>query len=425
METNQFTIIILFLIAGAAIGFLTTLMIYQRKINALNKKINESQSQLIKKDDSKTSAIDLAGKIWREEEVDFIFKLAEDLSLVIKQDEVAKKIVESVHKFLYVQKTILLLLNKETDEFRISYAIGLDKEMIDNFTLKKNDSITGVVTQGKQPLIVQDLDNEYYYQKLNKEYYFKKSFVSVPLIFQNEISGVLHVCDKQTDKSFTDRDVAFLVNVSRVAAIALQNVSLHEEIQNDYVKTITTLASAIDARDHYTKWHSENVARYSLAIAKEMNYSVLQTETLRHAALLHDIGKIGIKDNILLKADKLTEEEFQQFKFHPEIGEKIVKSLTFFKEVSVLIRHHHERCDGLGYPDRIKSDKIELGAKILAVADSFDAMTSDRLYRKALPLSDAIKELRINKGKQFDPYVVESFLKTLEQDPHLIQSLAT
>lgn len=418
-------IIALFLFIGAAFGFVAALVIYKRKINTLKKETKEQLFQPTKKVALEVDEAELKDKIWLEEEAKFIFKLGEELSLAIGQQEVAKQIAESVHKFLYVQKTILLLYNREVEEFRISYAIGLEKDAVENFALKKNESITGFVAAGKRPLIVNDLESEYYFYKLNKETYLTKSFVSIPLIFQDEIMGVLYVTNKQPDRLFTSKDIAFLINVSRVAAIAIQNICLREEIQNDYLKTITALASAIDAKDHYTKWHSENVARYSMAIAKEINYPVLHIEALRRAALLHDIGKIGIKDAILLKTDKLTEEEFQQFKSHPEIGEKMIKTLNFLRDVSILIKHHHERFDGLGYPDKIKDDKIELGSKILAVADSFDAMTSDRLYRKALPLHEAIKELQVNKGTQFDPRVVEGFLKVLEQNPHITQNPTT
>jgi len=207
-----------------------------------------------------------------------------------------------------------------------------------------------------------------------------------------------------------------------VAAIALQNISLYEQINDNYLKTIGALALAIDARDPYTRFHSENVTRYSLAIAGQMRMNPQNREVLRNAALLHDIGKISIRDNILLKDTKLTEEEFEKIKSHPSKGEEMLKFLSFLKEASLIIRHHHERFDGAGYPDRIKGDGIELGARIIAAADTFDAMTTDRPYRKSLSLLEAIKELERCKGAQLDPEIVNVFIKVLAENPNIMQS---
>lgn len=396
--------IILFLVSGLIIGFKAAQIIYQRRIKSPHSKIQPTESVL-------------EDTLWHEQETEFVFKLNEQLSLTFERDKAAKYIVEGVDKFLYAQKTVLLLLDKNIEELKIEYTIGLEKDVIENFSLKRGESISGFVMSGKNPLIVDDLAKEDYLKKLNKEEYLKKSFISVPLIFQNEALGVLHVCDKKPDKLFTKKDLALMNNVAKASAIAFQAILLHEEIQNDYLKTITAFALAIDARDPYTRWHSENVTRYSLAIAKEMKFSYSKTEVLRRAALLHDIGKIGIRDNILLKAEKLIPEEFTQIKLHPAKGEEIIKPLSFLKEASILIRQHHERCDGLGYPDGLRGKKIEPGAKILAVADSFDAMTSDRLYHKAMSPDEAMKKLEDNKGTQFDPTVVECFLKVLKQNP--------
>lgn len=400
--------IVFFTILGLVIGFKVAQIIYRRRIMLINKNVGSPKSEL-------------EDNLWHEQETEFVFKLNERLSLSFERDKVAKHIVESMDAFLYVQKTVLLLLDKVTEEFKIGYAIGLEKDVIENFFLKKKEGISGFVMSGQRPLIVNDLDKDYYLKKLNKEDYLQKSFISVPFIFQKEVLGVLHVCDKKPNKLFSKRDFALMVNVGKVCAIAFKNVLLNEQIQDDYLKTITALASAIDARDHYTKGHSEDVARYSLAIAKEMKFSHSQTEVLRRAALLHDIGKIGIRDDVLLKSDNLTPEEYKQIKLHPAKGEEIVNALSFLKESSTLIRHHHEGYDGLGYPDEIKGEKIELGARVIAVADSFDAMTCDRFYRKALSLHEAIKKLEQNKGTQFDPEVVECFLKVLEKNPIILQ----
>ena len=187
---------------------------------------------------------------------------------------------------------------------------------------------------------------------------------------------------------------------------------LYEDLRTTYMRTIKALAEAIDARDHYTHSHSENVAKYAVAIATEMQLSVRDVEHIRQACELHDVGKIGIEDRILLKPSALTEEEWIQVKLHPITGAQILEPLTFLSEVIELVRQHHEHFDGSGYPMGLKGEEIFLGARIIHIADAYDAMVSARSYRKT-PLSkeEAIYEIKKNTGTQFDPKVAEAFLK--------------
>lgn len=176
---------------------------------------------------------------------------------------------------------------------------------------------------------------------------------------------------------------------------------------------VTSLSSALDARDHYTNGHSERVIEFAKKIAYELQMSGKQIEELEYLCLLHDIGKIGIPDHILNKPGKLTDEEFEIMKRHPEIGEKIVSPIEAMQNLKPLIRHHQEFYSGSGYPDGIIGEAIPLACRILSVVDTFDAMTSDRPYRKALPKETAIEELRRCSGTQFDPQIVELFIRIL------------
>ncbi|MFH1094477.1 MAG: HD domain-containing phosphohydrolase [Candidatus Omnitrophota bacterium] len=179
--------------------------------------------------------------------------------------------------------------------------------------------------------------------------------------------------------------------------------------------TIKVLALALDARDHYTHGHSQQVTEYAVDIAREIGLSFKEIDIIRDAGILHDIGKIGIPDSILLKPGRLTQEEYTQIKKHPVIGKKILEPVNCLADKIPLIYHHHERIDGQGYPDGLVGDNIPLGARILAVADAYQAMTSDRPYRKALPTLIAIEELKRFKGRQFDPHIVEAFLRVLRR----------
>jgi len=190
---------------------------------------------------------------------------------------------------------------------------------------------------------------------------------------------------------------------------------LYEDLRSTYMRTIKALAQAIDARDHYTHSHSENVAKYSVAIATEMGLSAKDIETLREACELHDLGKIGVEDSILSKPFSLTAQEWEQIKRHPTIGAQILEPLTFLGEVIELVRQHHEHIDGSGYPEGRKGDDILLGARILHLADAYESMRSARSYRK-VPLNkeEAILEIKNNSGTQFDPEVVAAFLKIVD-----------
>jgi len=194
---------------------------------------------------------------------------------------------------------------------------------------------------------------------------------------------------------------------------------LYEDLRTTYMRTIKVLAQAIDARDHYTHSHSENVAKCAVAIAQELKLPIREIETIREACELHDLGKIGVVDSILTKPSGLTPEERQEIEKHPVTGAQILEPLTFLNSVIDLVRQHHERFDGKGYPEGRKGQDIVLGARIINLADSYDAMRSARSYRR-VPLSRevAIAEVKKNSGTQFDPKVVEAFLRVVDKvDP--------
>lgn len=187
----------------------------------------------------------------------------------------------------------------------------------------------------------------------------------------------------------------------------------YKELKEIYNGLIFSLIYAIEAKSPWTKGHSDRVRNYALAIAKELGFGEQDMETIKTAALLHDIGKIGTYEVILDKPGKLTDEEFALIKKHPAKGEEILKPIKHLGKILPIIRHHHERIDGKGYPDGLKGDEIPLCARILHVADSFDSMTADRPYRKSPGIEYAISEFKKYSGTQFDPKVVEAFLRVL------------
>lgn len=190
------------------------------------------------------------------------------------------------------------------------------------------------------------------------------------------------------------------------------------ELRTAYIQTIRALAEAIDAKDAYTRGHSERVAVYASRIARQMNMRKELIERVYFAGLLHDVGKIGIPDAIITKPDRLNAEEYEEIKRHPEIGAKILEPVEFLRSVVPCVRHHHEWYDGCdkGYPDRLSGDQIPLPSRVIVVADTVEAMTSDRPYRKALSVEVVIAEMHKYSGTQFDPVVVDAFLELLEAE---------
>ncbi len=197
----------------------------------------------------------------------------------------------------------------------------------------------------------------------------------------------------------------------------------YEKLEKAYLDSIETLRYTVEAKDPYTRGHSDRVAEYSVLIGEKLGLSEEDLRTLRIGGLFHDIGKIGIPDSILLKESKLSDDEYSQIKNHPTIGAHILQNATIFQDILPIVKHHHERYDGNGYPSRLKGEEIPYFARIAAVADTFDAMTSKRTYRNAIPLEEVKEEIKRCEGTQFDPSIAETFLEILNTQYEKIQEI--
>lgn len=251
-------------------------------------------------------------------------------------------------------------------------------------------------------------------RKFNKELYIllltghKDLAPPLETIRRLDIQGY---CEK-SDKF----DQLLLLIESGIKSIAQMNEikKINHELEKAYLESIETLRYTVEAKDSYTRGHSDRVSEFSVLIGKRLNLSDKDLKTLTIGGLFHDIGKIGVPDSILLKDSKLTDDEYSEIKNHPSIGAHILSTATIFKDIIPIVKHHHERYDGHGYPGQLKGEDIPYLARITAIADSFDAMTSRRTYRDSLPIETVISEFERCKGTQFDPELTDVFLDILK-----------
>jgi putative nucleotidyltransferase with HDIG domain len=264
-----------------------------------------------------------------------------------------------------------------------------------------------VLRERKSVLLCSDLSRDKTFKWLADD---ARQLLAVPLQRQDQVLGCLFGLDKESGE-FDSVDAKLLNSIANESAIYLENARLFEDVHGLMMGLLHALTSAVDAKDAYTCGHSERVALLSQRLAREIHLPEPQVERIYMAGLLHDVGKIGVPESVLQKAGRLTPEEFEHMKKHPAIGAKILSDIKQIEDVIPGVMHHHERYDGKGYPAGLAGRNIPLMGRIICLADCFDAMTSNRTYRRALPLEVALVEIRRCSGSQFDPSLAEAFLQ--------------
>ncbi len=258
-------------------------------------------------------------------------------------------------------------------------------------------------------------------RKFNKELYIllltghKDLAPPLETIRRLDIQGYCEKSDKFDQLLLLiESGIKSIAQMNEIKKINSELSDTYEKLEKAYLESIQTLRYTVEAKDTYTRGHSDRVAQYSVLIGQKLNLSDDDLRLLQLGGLFHDIGKIGVPDDILKKNAKLTDDEYSEIKNHPSIGAHILSSATIFKDIIPIVKHHHEKYDGTGYPGKLAGNDIPYLARIAAVADSFDAMTSKRIYRDSLPLDVVINEFRRCRGTQFDPEIDDVFLDILE-----------
>jgi PAS domain S-box-containing protein len=354
----------------------------------------------------------------RTKELEAFFRLSKQLRSSSTVEEMYPIIVERAKELLRAGVGSLSLLDPARQTLTRVYCVGLEGK-ISSPTFPAAGSQSGRVIGSGTPYVTEDLTNEPLSPSIDPAPFRDLGpVVIVPVRSEHETIGTLAIGRLKEDqpRPFSEAEIRMLEGVAEMGGTAIQRARLHHNLEEAYLQIVVALAGAVDARDTYTSDHSERIARWAETVAQAMGCDEDEVQDIRRAARLHDIGKIGIPDSILLKPMALSETEWAVMRRHPLIGADILMSVQRMRGVAALVRHHQERWDGTGYPHTLKGEEIPLGARILAVVDAYSAITDERPYKHARTHAEAMSELRRCAGTQFDPRVVDVFCQVVEGD---------
>ncbi|MGE5484075.1 MAG: HD domain-containing phosphohydrolase [Ignavibacteriales bacterium] len=321
--------------------------------------------------------------------------------------------IDVLMDLLQVEQASIMLLDPLTNELSIRVCRGSPGFRVTKRFLMADEGIARHVLMRRKPYLA--TRNDLPSWECDQSLPGSDAVLYIPLVIGDETRGLITLGSVWENRLFGAAEVRMASALAGHIALTLENIRLSSELGGLSLNTLKSLAMAIDARDSHTRMHSMRVTRYSVMTGMRMGLSQDCIEILRRGALLHDVGKIGIPDSILLKPGSLTISESEELRKHPEIGARIL-GFEPFHPIVPLVLYHHERYDGKGYPHGLKGNEIPQGARIIAGADAFEAITSGRPYRPALSLEAAARELRLHAGSQFDPDVVDAFMGVLEEE---------
>ena len=335
-------------------------------------------------------------------------------------EKILQAILDTTIRAFQLDECSLLLSNPSTNRFRVYNLSTLSTGAPGNTASKtEGDDLDEALNSGERGMIAGRLGLPDGEREAGGSRTVSAA-ISVPLFLRNEMIGVLNADKRRSGGRFDAHQLKLLYLFAGQVAVSVENIRLHENLKEKLLNAVSTLAMALEAKDAYTRGHSQRVSHYSVQIARKLGLNEREIEAIRLAGMLHDIGKIGIRDQILHKQGKLTEEEWKQVRKHPEISVSILSRIPDLRGILKIIRHHHEHYDGRGYPSGLSGEDIPLGARILAVTDMLDALISDRPYREKITFMEAIEEIRKVSGTQLDPQIVEvldQIVESLSLDP--------
>ncbi len=430
IEIMDLNLTLIFVVLGVLLGYFSMRAVLQQlvdltnvnkralesvlgpeKIRKLSKEQNEiavlaqSFTAITDKLEENVKSLEMAKKTLHS----IMNKVGQGISNMENIDTFLELILETVTEAMSGKVGVLLLKDKTQKNLWVKtmYGAHLDDEKLIRIPMGKDTALFQVI-RSKHPRIMQRLSAEI---SEFKEYpkLFIAPMICAPLIHKEKIVGAITVSGRTVDE-FEENEENLIFNLVSQTAVAIVNSQLNKDMEKTYFETISALALAVDAKDKYSRGHLDRVANYCVQIANKMGLDGEEIETLRNAARLHDIGKIGIPDEVLGKTGILTDQEMDLMRKHPEIGEGIIKPIRSLGHLCDIIRHHHEKIDGTGYPDGLKDDEIAPLVRITTVADIYDALTTDRPYRVRFSKEKAFDMLCEMKG-QIDPDIVDILIE--------------
>ena len=330
--------------------------------------------------------------------------------------KISRLIVFEISSTLHIEHGAILIKYADKGDFQVIAAEGENKHFSSGF--RADHPIVTWMSRQNQPLLYHDMSLYPIFKSMWREEIEElEKFdpeIFLPLISKGELIGILVMGKKLSSQPYTRDEQLIFSTLANQTAVAIENARLYDELRESFVQSVTALANAIDIRDTYTNTHSQQIANWAAQTARQLGCTSEEINDIYLGGLLHDIGKIGIPDNILQKPSKLNEDEWIVVHTHPKLGAELISPIKKLANVSPMIENSHERYDGLGYPNGKKGVEIPLGARIISVVDSYSAMLDKRPYKEPYSYDRIIEELKQNEGKMYDPIVVEAFLKVIQ-----------
>lgn len=345
-----------------------------------------------------------------------IYTISQSMGKLMPMEELLEMIGASLFKVFHAAENLVILL-KSDEKNRLVPRYVTSRNRTEAPKVVISSTVLDKAAKEKRTIIANDAENDERFSGSDSIIGFAvKSVICAPLISGGKVLGALYLDNRTEFVTYDELDAELVSAFANQCAVAVDNSFLLDNLQEHYHQTLQALVNAIEAKDTYTMGHTARVSRYSVGIARAIGFSEERTNRIKMAADLHDIGKIGIKERIINKPGALTDTEYSSIKDHVEMGEKILAPITYLRDLLPAIRGHHEKWDGSGYPDGLKGEECPIEGRILALADAFDAMTSQRSYNKPLSFEQALDRIKEAAGTHFDPKVVNAFERFLRSE---------
>lgn len=371
--------------------------------------LRDLTARLIKVKESVASVEKQRNDLQALAEIGYLVNSSLDISNVLNE------VMDTIIKLTGAERAFLM--QRVGSKMEITNARNWERESLRPGEYEISRTIVNQVVKHGEPVLTTNAQEDPRFDAMSSVITFNlRSILCVPLKVKDELIGVIYADNRMQEGIFSEDERSLLSAFANQAAVALENARLFNDISISYDQTLEALVTALEVREREARRHTRRVVLYSMALGQKMGLSEEKLLELRRGAWMHDIGKIGIPDAILNKPGSLSEEEQVQMRRHPELGVDILEGIKFFQGAIDIVGASHEKYDGTGYPLGLKGEQIPLGARIFALADAFDALTSDRPYRKAQPFHTAYKEILRCRGTQFEPRVVDAFMSISEEE---------